>query len=403
MLLGLVAVAAILLGKFVMGLNLATYGGGALLAIAATWSLVAKRSAAAAAGGLNRLRSVKRDDMPGVLGQGRACVDERFRRQTSQSQSPVEQAQVIADQWVTPTQLVNAVQKAGFHAEVSNPAPTLRMSDTTVNRLGIFCGGTEMVPTTEETRVIEILLEDWRDLLRCTTIDQAMERVGMPFSHVSRLRIAHFLIGDPAASNLMRWDPPAYVLTNDEKLIARRVVRLWRQGMALPPPGADEWRHSGRRAAQIEAAFNVLAWLGFMRQVGDRYEVAEDPEVFLRGLGFYFHEVVLPERGERFHTNCAPDFFILTSRPVRERALAGVSERVRSAPAEGLSEKMRDAILGVNTAGARPVQEAGFYGDERAMLHDACAWSDEPIRVVMDHGKLVEVTPVTSWYLRGGG
>jgi len=260
-----------------------------------------------------------------------------------------------------------------------------------------------MVPTPEDTRVIEVLLEDWRDLLRCTTIDQAMERVGMPFSHASRLRIAHFLIGDPAASGLMRWDPPAYVLTNDEKLIARRVVRLWRQGMALPHPGADAWRNAGRRAAQIEDAFNGLVWLGFMRQAVDRYEVAEGPESFLRGLGFSFHEVVLPERGERFNTNCAPDFFVLTSRPVRERALEGGSERVRSFPAEGWSEKMRDAILGVNTAGARPLQDSGFYGDERAMLHDACAWSDEPIRVVMDHGTLVEVTPATAWYLRGGG
>jgi hypothetical protein len=96
----------------------------------------------------------------------------------------------------------------------------------------------------------------------------------------------------------MRWAPPTYALTNDEKLIARRVVRLWRQGMALPHPGEDEWRHSGRRTEQIEAAFNVLAWLGFMRKVGDRYEVAEGPESFLHGLGFSFHESA-PRSGSR--------------------------------------------------------------------------------------------------------
>jgi hypothetical protein len=90
--------------------------------------------------------------------------------------------------------------------------------------------------TAEETRVVDVLLGDWRDLLRCTAIHQAMERVGIPFSHTSRLRIAEFLICDAAASGLMRWAPSVYVLTNDEKLLARGAVRLWRQGRPIPQP-----------------------------------------------------------------------------------------------------------------------------------------------------------------------
>jgi len=257
--------------------------------------------------------------------------------------------------------------------------------------------------TAEETRVVEILREDWRDVSRCTAIYQAMERVGLPFSHASRLRIAEFLMGDATVSGLMRWSPSSYVLTNDEKLIARRVVRSWRRGTPISQPGDAEWRQSGTEAEQIEDGFKVLSWLGFMRESGGRYEVAEDAESFLRGVGFYFHEVVLPERGERFNTNCAPDFFFMTNRPARERMLESVAEGAFSAAAEGMSEKMLDAIRGVNTSGARALQDAGFYGDERAILNDACGWSDEPIRVVMDHGELVEVTPDTARYLLGGG
>ncbi len=134
--------------------------------------------------------------------------------------------------------------------------------------------------TVEETRVVEVLLGDWRDLLRCTAIHQAMERVDIPFSHASRLRIAEFLIHDPAASGLMRWAPSIYVLTNDEKLIARRAVRLWREGARIPQPGEDEWRKSGRRGEQIEDAFEALAWLGFMRKTSG-YEIAEGAESFL--------------------------------------------------------------------------------------------------------------------------
>jgi hypothetical protein len=140
-----------------------------------------------------------------------------------------------------------------------------------------------------------------------------------------------------------------------------------------------------------------------MRKTAGRYEIAENAESFLRGLGFYFHEVVLSARGERFNTNCAPDFFIMTYPPARERILERVSGGATSAVAEGMSEKMLDAIRGANTAGARALQDSAFYGAERAILKDACGWSDEPIRVVMDHGKLVEVTPDTIWYLLGGG
>src|SRR6266851_8228640 len=42
---GLVAVVTILPGKFLMGSNLMTYGGVALLVIASAWSLVPRRSA----------------------------------------------------------------------------------------------------------------------------------------------------------------------------------------------------------------------------------------------------------------------------------------------------------------------------------------------------------------------
>src|SRR6266446_6695798 len=91
----------------------------------------------------------------------------------------------------------------------------------------------------DECRVIEVLLEDWKDLLRCTSIDQAMARVGVPFSHTSRLHIAEFLVNDAAATGLMRWAPSIYGLTNEERLIARRVLQFWRQGRPNPQPSED--------------------------------------------------------------------------------------------------------------------------------------------------------------------
>jgi hypothetical protein len=68
-----------------------------------------------------------------------------------------------------------------------------------------------------------------------------------------------------------------------------------------------------------------------------------------------------------------------------------------------MSQKMLDALRGRAASAARPLSESACYGDERAILNDACGWSDEPIKVVMDHGRLAEVTLGTTWYLLGGG
>jgi hypothetical protein len=268
-----------------------------------------------------------------------------------------------------------------------------------------IAGGNEMNAsslTTEEARVVGILCDDWRDLLRCTNIHQAMDRAGVSFSHARRIRIAEFLMDDAECAGLMRWAPSTYVLTNDEKLIARRLVRSWRKGAPIPRPRDDEWRQSGRSAEKIEDAFNALAWLRFIQKSGEHYEIAADAESFLQGLGFYFHEVVLTERDERFNTNCAPDFFIMTCPRVRER-FNRPSQVASSTAAEGMSDKMVNAVRGVNTGGARALHDHGFYGGQRAVLNDACGWSDKPILVVMDRGELVEVRPETTWYLLGGG
>jgi hypothetical protein len=93
----------------------------------------------------------------------------------------------------------------------------------------------------------------------------------------------------------------------------------------------------------------------------------------------------------------------MTNVRLRDLMRAGISRGSGSLAREGMTEKMLDAVRGVNTSGARSLQDSGFYGRERAILNDACGWTDEPIRAVIDHGALVEVTPDTAWYLLGGG
>jgi hypothetical protein len=224
------------------------------------------------------------------------------------------------------------------------------------------------------------------------------------FSQKSRIRIADFLRHDPAAAKLMRWDIAAYVLTNEEKLFARLVLRaapslgLIPDPEDLAPPSAD-WSSAG-----IPRALETLKWVGFLRQSLGGYEIAPDHTRFLYGIGFHFHEVVLPDRSERFNTNCATDFFIMTHRPTRERALAQIKAgSLPETAGEGMSQKMIDAIRAASRPGHSALAQSADYTSERAILNDACAWTHEPVGIAMDGGKITEVTLDSTWYLRGGG
>ncbi|MBI4642110.1 MAG: hypothetical protein HY731_15590 [Candidatus Tectomicrobia bacterium] len=88
--------------------------------------------------------------------------------------------------------------------------------------------------TQKEKRVVHLLFEDWEKPGRCTTIDQAMERVGLPYSHEQRMKIATFLTSESSMLDAMRWDFHAYILTNEEKLIARFLLKRWNDEGTLP-------------------------------------------------------------------------------------------------------------------------------------------------------------------------
>lgn len=118
--------------------------------------------------------------------------------------------------------------------------------------------------TAEESRVVGILYDEWRAPSHCTTIDQAMERAGLPFSHTQRLRIARFLLTSARATHLMRWEPATYVLTNHEKLFAHLILRAVPSLGLIPDPedlgaAAVEWSSAG-----IPQALEALEWpVGF--------------------------------------------------------------------------------------------------------------------------------------------
>lgn len=197
---------------------------------------------------------------------------------------------------------------------------------------------------TKEQEAVHVLLQDWQDISRCTTIDQALERVGVPFSHERRLAIAAFLLESTEIQEAMRWHPATYILTNEEKLIARVLLRHEQHSQPLPA-AADIAQVLSLAEEKVRDGLAALAWVGFLKAKGEDVQLAPDYRSFLSGLGFYYHEVVL-ESGERFNTNCAPDFFFMVHRPTRQGILVALREGTlpEVSSQTGMSAKMVAAV-----------------------------------------------------------
>lgn len=253
----------------------------------------------------------------------------------------------------------------------------------------------------KEQEAVHVLLQDWRDILRCTTIDQALERVGVPFSHERRLAISTLLLESTEIQEAMRWHPATYILTNEEKLVARALLKHEKDSQPLPA-AADIAQALSLSEQRVQEGLAVLAWVGFLCETkGQQARLAPDYRQFLTGLGLYYHEVVL-ENGERFNTNCALDFFLIVHRPTRQKILDALREGALPEVSSqmGMSAKMVAAIR--KTAQTQTWQER-LYEDQQATLYDTCGFSAERIRIVVERGQLRELSPENTWYLRGGG
>lgn len=185
-------------------------------------------------------------------------------------------------------------------------------------------------------RIVAHLQSEWRTGLRLTTVAQAMAALGLSEDDEIRwqvggalerewqqfhsvpgfLRGLKWLTGQKL-SRLLRflpgvvfglprmlqeardWNPAVYILTEDEKVVARHI--LFADKQARPMPSAAEiaaaLSFSSERAARGLA---MLTRLGFLSRRDSGYALAADHERFSRGLGFNFHTITL-SNGEAFN------------------------------------------------------------------------------------------------------
>ncbi len=152
--------------------------------------------------------------------------------------------------------------------------------------------------------VVSHLRERWNELFRLTTIEQAMGALRLPDDDTLRLAVGDVLRTQadvhPAVD---RWGALAFILTEDEKLLARFLVQH-----AVDTPGtlapAAVTEATGRSEPDVAHGLNVLRQVGLLdwRKDGDAiaYTIAVDWQQWAGPLGFTFHTVQL-EHGERFN------------------------------------------------------------------------------------------------------
>ena len=182
--------------------------------------------------------------------------------------------------------------------------------------------------------------------------------------------------------------------------MARVLLRHEQHSQPLPV-AADIAQALSLSEEKVREGLAALAWVGFLKVEGEEVQLAPDYRSFLSGLDFYYHEVVL-ESGERFNTNCAPDFFFLVHRPTRQRILVALREGTLPEVSSqlGMSAKM---VAAVQRWAQTQTWPETMYEDQRATLNDACGFSAERIRIVVEREQLRELSPENTWYLRGGG
>ncbi len=125
----------------------------------------------------------------------------------------------------------------------------------------------------------------WRGLRWLRTVDWRKVRAWFP-----ALGRMPSLVADART-----WNSAVYILSNDEKLVARHILAVGR----VPSP-EEIGAGLGLAGGAIKAGLRLLARLGFLVGTESGYRLAPGHQQLLTGLGFNFHTVTL-EGGEQFN------------------------------------------------------------------------------------------------------
>ena len=114
------------------------------------------------------------------------------------------------------------------------------MSVIVVSIVGLFAvvasaGAPSRTLSSEARRVHDYLLEDWSKHMHSTDIALAMENLGLEPSDDIRMELGeYFRENKHLANNLKWWGPNNYILSSEEKRIAKQIINTHELDQRLP-------------------------------------------------------------------------------------------------------------------------------------------------------------------------
>jgi hypothetical protein len=159
----------------------------------------------------------------------------------------------------------------------------------------------------DESKIVRYLVNDWGSDYSITSIDIAMDVLGVRQSDDMRFRIGKYIKDHPGLHPVIRqWGWQTVVLTPNEKLVARSIVNRERDKQT-PPSIEDVAESVGISPKEAQAAVQMLARFGILKRDkaagGIGYAAGEPRYVnWQPWLDFQFHKVALSS-GRIFNTN----------------------------------------------------------------------------------------------------
>ena len=166
--------------------------------------------------------------------------------------------------------------------------------------------GSDLRP--EEQQVLHFLKEDWDLDLSSTSVDLAMDTMGLDSSDADfRFRIGSYIKSHPELHLAVRtWGWETLVLRADEKLIGRAILMAMRDGKPSPSL-ADLAVQLGISQDKVRTGLEMMARFEILRREagsgGSGYVLANERyQKWESRLDFQFHPVRLSS-GRQFNTN----------------------------------------------------------------------------------------------------
>ena len=148
--------------------------------------------------------------------------------------------------------------------------------------------------STNAQKIVDYLLDDWQTQMHSTSIALAMKNLAMKPNDAVRLEVGkHFREKTDLANNLKWWGANNYILSNDEKLIAKYLINTYNDEKRIPDL-QELSKAIGMSSSDLQGRLTFMAQVGLLQESSEEklaYALTEKYNRWGGPLRYNFHTV----------------------------------------------------------------------------------------------------------------